>query len=101
MEQLAGAVGLEPTPSSLTVRCPTNWTTPQPDHSILTALIWEPKRSRIAQFFRQSVRLSSHGYKVCKPAPCLLQAWRSRLGTHVCGHRNKAGAGSPQFGGQK
>jgi hypothetical protein len=27
---LAGAVGLEPTPSSLTVRCPTNWTTPQP-----------------------------------------------------------------------
>jgi hypothetical protein len=25
---LAGAVGLEPTPSSLTVRCPTNWTTP-------------------------------------------------------------------------
>ena len=26
---LAGAVGLEPTPSSLTVRCPTNWTTPQ------------------------------------------------------------------------
>ena len=29
-ERLAGAVGLEPTPSSLTVRCPTNWTTPQP-----------------------------------------------------------------------
>ena len=28
-EELAGAVGLEPTPSSLTVRCPTNWTTPQ------------------------------------------------------------------------
>jgi hypothetical protein len=28
--RLAGAVGLEPTPSSLTVRCPTNWTTPQP-----------------------------------------------------------------------
>src|SRR5277367_4584540 len=27
--ELAGAVGLEPTPSSLTVRCPTNWTTPQ------------------------------------------------------------------------
>ena len=27
---MAGAVGLEPTPSSLTVRCPTNWTTPQP-----------------------------------------------------------------------
>ena len=29
-ELMAGAVGLEPTPSSLTVRCPTNWTTPQP-----------------------------------------------------------------------
>jgi hypothetical protein len=28
-EKLAGAVGFEPTPSSLTVRCPTNWTTPQ------------------------------------------------------------------------
>ena len=28
--EVAGAVGLEPTPSSLTVRCPTNWTTPQP-----------------------------------------------------------------------
>jgi hypothetical protein len=43
MEQLAGAVGLEPTPSSLTVRCPTNWTTPQPDHFILTAPRQEPK----------------------------------------------------------
>ena len=28
---LAGAVGLEPTPSSLTVRCPADWTTPHPD----------------------------------------------------------------------
>ena len=41
--RLAGAVGLEPTPSSLTVRCPTNWTTPQPDHFILTAPRQEPK----------------------------------------------------------
>src|ERR1700678_2016353 len=30
---LAGAVGLEPTPASLTVRCPTNWTTPQPHYN--------------------------------------------------------------------
>ena len=43
MAQLAGAVGLEPTPSSLTVRCPTNWTTPQPDQFILTAPRQEPK----------------------------------------------------------
>src|ERR1700722_7936923 len=28
-EMLAGAGGLEPPPSSLTVRCPTDWTTPQ------------------------------------------------------------------------
>ena len=28
-EKLAGAVGFEPTPSALTVRCPTGWTTPQ------------------------------------------------------------------------
>ena len=28
-ENLAGAVGFEPTPSALTVRCPTGWTTPQ------------------------------------------------------------------------
>jgi hypothetical protein len=27
--ELAGAGGLEPPPSSLTVRCPTDWTTPQ------------------------------------------------------------------------
>ena len=27
--KLAGAVGFEPTPSALTVRCPTGWTTPQ------------------------------------------------------------------------
>ena len=27
--ELAGAVGFEPTPSALTVRCPTGWTTPQ------------------------------------------------------------------------
>jgi hypothetical protein len=27
--KLAGAGGLEPPPSSLTVRCPTDWTTPQ------------------------------------------------------------------------
>jgi hypothetical protein len=26
---LAGAEGFEPSPSSLTVRCPTSWTTPQ------------------------------------------------------------------------
>ena len=26
---LAGAEGLEPSPSALTVRCPTDWTTPQ------------------------------------------------------------------------
>ena len=29
LENLAGAVGFEPTPSALTVRCPTGWTTPQ------------------------------------------------------------------------
>jgi hypothetical protein len=28
-ERLAGAEGFEPSPSSLTVRCPTGWTTPQ------------------------------------------------------------------------
>ena len=28
---MAGAVGLEPTPSSLTVRCPADWTTPHSD----------------------------------------------------------------------
>src|SRR5215475_9444124 len=28
-EKLAGAEGFEPSPSSLTVRCPTGWTTPQ------------------------------------------------------------------------
>src|SRR5580692_85953 len=28
-EELAGAEGFEPSPSSLTVRCPTSWTTPQ------------------------------------------------------------------------
>jgi hypothetical protein len=28
-EKLAGAEGFEPSPSSLTVRCPTSWTTPQ------------------------------------------------------------------------
>src|SRR5206468_13085903 len=27
--ELAGAEGFEPSPSSLTVRCPTSWTTPQ------------------------------------------------------------------------
>src|SRR6516162_788122 len=27
--KLAGAEGFEPSPSSLTVRCPTSWTTPQ------------------------------------------------------------------------
>src|SRR5215469_3283569 len=27
--KLAGAEGFEPSPSSLTVRCPTGWTTPQ------------------------------------------------------------------------
>src|SRR5271169_4695509 len=35
-ERLAGAVGLEPTPSSLTVRCPTNWTTPQQSRNDLS-----------------------------------------------------------------
>jgi hypothetical protein len=34
-KDLAGAVGLEPTPSSLTVRCPTNWTTPQQFRDVL------------------------------------------------------------------
>src|ERR1700720_4731181 len=34
-KDLAGAVGLEPTPSSLTVRCPTNWTTPQQFRNVL------------------------------------------------------------------
>src|SRR6202011_3450030 len=29
LRELAGAVGFEPTPSALTVRCPTGWTTPQ------------------------------------------------------------------------
>ena len=29
LERLAGAGGFEPPPSSLTVRCPTDWTTPQ------------------------------------------------------------------------
>src|SRR6266481_945627 len=29
VENLAGAEGFEPSPSSLTVRCPTSWTTPQ------------------------------------------------------------------------
>src|SRR5260370_36829591 len=28
-KKLAGAEGFEPSPSSLTVRCPTSWTTPQ------------------------------------------------------------------------
>ena len=28
-KELAGAEGFEPSPSSLTVRCPTSWTTPQ------------------------------------------------------------------------
>src|SRR5260370_40700428 len=28
-KRLAGAEGFEPSPSSLTVRCPTSWTTPQ------------------------------------------------------------------------
>src|ERR1700736_275837 len=31
-EILAGAEGFEPSPSSLTVRCPTDWTTPQQLH---------------------------------------------------------------------
>src|ERR1700691_1093126 len=54
---LAGAVGLEPTPSSLTVRCPTNWTTPQPcsdckrewnffSHAFLNGLDFAVKQKR-------------------------------------------------------
>src|ERR1700685_503152 len=35
--KLAGAGGLEPPPSSLTVRCPTNWTTPQARELFLEA----------------------------------------------------------------
>src|ERR1700692_1982137 len=31
--ELAGAEGFEPSPSSLTVRCPTSWTTPQQLHA--------------------------------------------------------------------
>ncbi len=34
-EKLAGAEGFEPSPSSLTVRCPTDWTTPQQLHQRL------------------------------------------------------------------
>src|ERR1700693_5633654 len=34
-ESLAGAVGFEPTPSALTVRCPTGWTTPQQFQNVI------------------------------------------------------------------
>ena len=40
---MAGAEGFEPSPSSLTVRCPTSWTTPQ---RALPAPAWPGSRNR-------------------------------------------------------
>jgi hypothetical protein len=46
LEILAGAEGFEPSPSSLTVRCPTGWTTPQ--RCCLRLLAAEPKQAGAA-----------------------------------------------------
>ena len=58
-ERLAGAVGLEPTPASLTVRCPTNWTTPQPhlnskcSNVNFHAVILDVETTRLITYARQ------------------------------------------------
>ena len=43
--ELAGAEGFEPSPSSLTVRCPTGWTTPQLRETLLAATTEANERS--------------------------------------------------------
>src|SRR6266404_9681158 len=48
-ENLAGAVGFEPTPSALTVRCPTGWTTPQQIQKRLIETIKDNRWPQIAQ----------------------------------------------------
>jgi hypothetical protein len=50
-EKLAGAEGFEPSPSSLTVRCPTSWTTPQQGQNAGNA-------SRAAQQWPRECRLT-------------------------------------------
>src|SRR5580765_7695038 len=50
-EKLAGAEGFEPSPSSLTVRCPTSWTTPQraiarEENAARKAVTFAEKRAR-------------------------------------------------------
>ena len=48
-KDLAGAVGLEPTPSSLTVRCPTDWTTPQRVEDVLSKSLKDNRCPQNAQ----------------------------------------------------
>ena len=65
-ENLAGAVGFEPTPSALTVRCPTGWTTPQqiqnvPFSPYLKIMVVCETRKPVAQ-------ITHYGFSVGNPA---------------------------------
>src|SRR5580704_17358187 len=65
-KSLAGAVGLEPTPSSLTVRCPTNWTTPQQFRTVLSNplkinIVRKTRKCAAKELFRGFRRKSRFG----------------------------------------
>src|SRR3981081_4208279 len=64
-ENLAGAVGFEPTPSALTVRCPTGWTTPQQ----IQNASFSPLKIMVVRETRKPVAKKTHsGFSVGNPA---------------------------------
>ncbi len=56
-KKLAGAEGFEPSPSSLTVRCPTSWTTPQ--RAFFALLL--PGRNTVPHSIRGRLRRKESG----------------------------------------
>jgi hypothetical protein len=69
---LAGAEGFEPSPSSLTVRCPTSWTTPQQGSRVEKGAHckgFAEKRSR-------SIHIEYHG-DVVRQEAAVRQIWKN------------------------
>src|SRR3989442_14034817 len=68
VKKLAGAGGFEPPPSSLTVRCPTGWTTPQRRLSTPTASGFPESGWLRCKIERRGVLLRYHAPRIF-PAP--------------------------------